>query len=87
MFLKFWLLWAFLGLSIATAVFWWALSRGQFDDSRRAALLPLDDVEDDPAPFAAGPSRGSRWHFAVLMGVVAISVGLVAFTILLSLGT
>lgn len=83
MFLQFWILWAFLGLSIATAVFWWALHRGQFDDSRRAALLALDDVEDGSEPLPAPPSRAARVHFFVLMGLIAVSVVLVAMTVVL----
>ena len=86
MFLRFWILWAFVGLSIATAIFWWALHRGQFEDSRRAALLPLDDV-DEPVEDRStrAHARAGRWHLVELLGVVAIGVAFVVVTIVLAL--
>ena len=85
MFLRFWFIWAFLGLSVATLIFWWAIQRGQFEDSRRAAFLPLDDVEPAPDARATPPERGGRLSLYVMLGIAALGVGVTLVTLVLAL--
>jgi len=80
MFLKFWILWALLALTIATWLFKWAVNTGQFEEARRAALLPLDDVEPRPAA-----KRGGRWTLAYLLALVVVALGLTTLTVILAL--
>jgi nitrogen fixation-related uncharacterized protein len=80
MFVRFWILWAVAGLAIATWLFRWAVVTGQFDDARRAALLPLDDVK----PRSCPPSSG-RLHLFVLVGVAVVGVLLTSLTVLMAL--
>jgi nitrogen fixation-related uncharacterized protein len=80
MFVRFWILWALIGLSAATWLFRWAVITGQFDDPRRAALLPLDDV----TPRTTAP-RSGRFHLFLLVGLAAIGVLLTSLTVVLAL--
>jgi cbb3-type cytochrome oxidase maturation protein len=85
MFARFWILWAFIGLALATWIFWWAVRRGQFDDSRRAGLLPLDDV--DPQTNAQrGTVRRGRLNLIILLSIAAIGVAISVVTIALAVG-
>ena len=82
MFTYFWLVWATIGLIGAIILFRWSLKTRQFQDSRRAALLPFDDE----APAESGEkARNPRLFLtvAVIMGfgiVTAIILLLQAFS-------
>ena len=80
MFVRFWILWAVAGLTIATWLFRWAVVTGQFDEPRRAALLPLDDVKPRPQPPQSG-----RFHLLVLLGLAVVGVLLTSLTVILAL--
>ncbi len=79
MFLKFWIIYAIVGLSIATWLFRWALHSGQFAESRRAGLLPLDDVAPSP-----NPPRTGRLHLILLVALVAVGILTAAVTAVLT---
>jgi cbb3-type cytochrome oxidase maturation protein len=79
MFIDFWIGWALVGLAAATWLFAWSVKKGQFEESRRAALLPLDDLESRPP----GNRRG-RLHLAVLLGVATLGVLLTGITVVLA---
>lgn len=81
MFLKFWIIWAFAGLSLATALFWWAMKSRQFEDSRRAAYLPLKDLDDEPE---VRKRPGAELSLYVLLGVVALGLGGTIFMVVLA---
>lgn len=78
MFLAFWIFWAFVGLAAATLLFAWSVKTHQFENSRRAALIPFDDLE----PAKSGSTKEGRTLFLTIMtmlvlGVISIVVMLV----------
>jgi nitrogen fixation-related uncharacterized protein len=92
MFTRLWLLWLLIGLAVAAWIFWWAVRRGQFEEGRRAALLPLDDVElqiftkrETGNAELAGASRG-RLNLVVMLTLVVVGATLSLLTFILSLG-
>jgi NADH:ubiquinone oxidoreductase subunit 5 (subunit L)/multisubunit Na+/H+ antiporter MnhA subunit len=83
MFFKFWIIWALIGLAGATCVFSWALRTRQFEEGRRAALLPLDDVPLEPPSH----SKTGRFHFWVIMAILAVGVVMMGLATHLALTT
>lgn len=81
MFLKFWLGWALIGLAAATWLFAWAVRSRQFDEARRAALLPFDDI----APQRPTYSPKGRLHLAVLLTLLGLGVALTLVSLVLAL--
>lgn len=80
MFLNFWIGWAFVGLLAATGLFAWSVKTRQFSDSKRAALLPFDDVT--PQEKSTDTKKGSGLWVTVLF-LFIVSTGLLALTIFL----
>ena len=82
MFLTFWIGWAFVGLAVATWLFAWSIKTRQFENSRRASLLPFDDV----SPVATRESeKKGRTIFYTVLGLFALAFGLIIITISLVL--
>ncbi|NUP88367.1 MAG: hypothetical protein HUU25_00945 [Candidatus Sumerlaeia bacterium] len=80
-FVAFWIVWAALGLAAAAYLFWWALRTRQFEESRRAALIVLDDVPLE----SPGNSRGGRTIFRVMMAITVIGVAIVSYSVYIAL--
>jgi len=80
MFGTFWIVWTFLGLAVATWLFRWALRTGQFADSRRAGLLPLEGA----APQPVTPRSGGL-HLAVLVGLAVVGILLTSAVVVIAL--
>jgi len=81
MFLAFWIGWALVGLAIAVFVFAWAIKSRQFEQSRKAALLPFDDVE----PESAGSESLRRSNLIIVVTVIIIAIILVVVMLALSM--
>jgi nitrogen fixation-related uncharacterized protein len=81
MFIRFWLLWLLLGLAVATWVLSWAIRTRQFEEPRRAALLPFDDVEVERPPH----TRTGRFHLWFIWVLVAVGIALSTLSLILSL--
>ncbi len=47
MFVKFWLVWAIVGLGAAIGLFNWSLKTRQYSNARQAALIPFDDIKPE----------------------------------------
>jgi hypothetical protein len=77
MFFQFWIVWALIGILAATWVFSWALRTRQFENSRRAGLLPLDDIAVEP-PLK---THEGRFHFWFIMGILAVGLFLVFYSL------
>lgn len=73
MFLGFWILWALIGLAAATALFAWSIRTKQFENSRRASLLPFDDVAPVKPGGAGARNRGLFITIALLIGLGIIT--------------
>jgi nitrogen fixation-related uncharacterized protein len=56
------------GFAVSLAVFFWALTRGQFRDQRRARFLPLEGTP------AAAPARLSRKGLVETWGLFALAL-------------
>jgi len=82
-FVNFWILWSLLGLAAATALFAWSVGTRQFENSRRAALLPFDDIEPEPRT-SAKPVRKNRLLFWSMMLLFLLSMLLLAGTIMMT---
>jgi len=80
-FLTFWLGWALVGLAAATWLFAWAVRSRQFDEARRAALLPFDDVTPQRPSF----SRKGRLHLAALLTILGLGIALTLISLVLAL--
>ena len=81
MFIKFWVLWALATLAAAAWLLWWSVRTHQFEEQRRAGLLPFDDVAPER------PKHGSqgRFHLALLLGLAVLGTVLTALTVILAL--
>ena len=73
MYVAFWIGWSLIGLAFTVGVFAWALRTRQLTQSRKAALIPFDDIapEDPPGGVRPGPEHGS-----LVIAVIAAIVGL-----------
>ena len=80
MFLNFWIGWAFVGLVVATILFAWSVKTRQFSESKRASLLPFDDVT--PTEKSETKNKGRGLWFTVLF-IFVLCMGLLVITILL----
>ena len=78
-FLKFWILWALVGLAVAVWLFYWSLRSRQYQESRRAALLPFDDIE----PEEPTHKKEGRFHLYLLFGLVITGLALISATLVL----
>jgi hypothetical protein len=70
------------GFVISLAMFFWALSRGQFRDQQRARFLPL---ENRPASGPARLSRAGRWQSVILMAMACSGLLASAVAVIMSL--
>jgi nitrogen fixation-related uncharacterized protein len=73
MFTRFWIAYTILGLALAVAIFAWAVRTRQFEESRRAGLLPFDDAEPD-STVERPERREGRFHLYLLSGLVVVGV-------------
>lgn len=80
MFVRFWLIWALVGLAVTIWLFRWALRTGQFSDSKRSALLPLSDLQP-PASVA----QSGRFHLAILVGIAVCGVLMTCAVVVIAL--
>lgn len=80
MFLNFWIGWALVGLLAATALFAWSVKTKQFSDSKRASLLPFDDVAPEKTSTRKKEGR-ALWITVIFLFVV--STALLVLTIYL----
>lgn len=71
MFIKFWIIWAVAGLSVATWLFIWSLKTRQFENSRKASLLPFDDIDMAKTESNTGKGRGI---LITVVSMLAISI-------------
>lgn len=83
MFINFWIIWSLVGLVIATLLFAWSVKTRQFSNSRRAALIPFDDVKpekDDEQK--SGKNRVLFWSVMFLFGLsLLMLIGTIALII------
>ena len=79
MFMSFWIGWAILGLIIATWLFAWSVRTRQFENGKRASLLPFDDI-DPGIDQAEIPNKG-RGLFWAMIGLVGLAIGFIIVTI------
>jgi hypothetical protein len=79
MYLAFWIGWGLIGLAFTVAVFAWAVRTRQFSQSRRAALLPFDDISPEDSPPGVGERR-SRGN--AILATIFIVAGLL-FTVVM----
>jgi hypothetical protein len=82
MYLAFWIGWGLIGLAATVGVFAWAVRTRQFTQSRRAALLPFDDISPEDAP--AGSKEREKKSNMVLAAVFIVA-GLVFTVVMLAL--
>ena len=80
MFSTFWIGWALLGLSVATILFAWSIKTRQFENSRRAALLPFDDITPEKPEGNEGKKKGKGLLLTVI-ALFVLSIGLFVLTI------
>ena len=67
MHLAFWIGWGLVGLAFSVGVFVWAVRTRQFTQSRKAALIPFDDITpEDAPPGEAGGNLGLAVFFLVI---------------------
>jgi len=80
MYLAFWIGWSLIGLAFTIGVFAWAVRTRQFTQSRRASLIPFDDItpEDQPTDKRFGAGRDG-----LLLVVITFVVGVLAVAALL----
>ena len=71
-----------IGLVISLAVFWWALSNGQFKDQQRARFLPL---EEKSTSIDTRVSTHSRYETYVLMFLAVAGLSASAAVLIFSL--
>ena len=71
-----------IGFGISLAVFFWALSRGQFRDQERARFLPLE-YEEPSQPLKV--SRFNRYEAYALGAVVLLGLAASGAVLLFSL--
>jgi nitrogen fixation-related uncharacterized protein len=88
MFLFFWVAWALFGLAVATALLWWSVKTRQFEQGRRAAMLPLEDENEDEDEegidtSGEGESPAARGRVVWVTVLVAMFFGLATAVILL----
>jgi nitrogen fixation-related uncharacterized protein len=81
MFITFWIIWSFIGLTAATLLFYWSVKTRQFNNSRRAALMPFDDVK--PTGREDKPETKNRLLFWSMMFLLTLSLLLIAGTIMM----
>jgi nitrogen fixation-related uncharacterized protein len=73
MFTRFWIAYTILGLALALVIFAWAVRTRQFEESRRAGLLPFDDAEPESTKERP-PRRDGRLHLYLLSALVLVGV-------------
>jgi nitrogen fixation-related uncharacterized protein len=84
MFTGFWILWSIIGLALATALFAWSVKTRQFENSRRAALIPFDDVKPD-AKNEGKPVKKNRLLFWTVMFLLVLSLAFLVGTVMMTL--
>lgn len=67
--------WATVSLLVAIVIFMWGVRTGQFQDSRRAALLPFDEETHVEPPSHSHAGRASLIFFAALIAVTLFATG------------
>jgi len=72
MHLAFWIGWGLVGLAFSVGVFVWAVRTRQFTQSRKAALIPFDDITPEDAPLGADGRAGSNFGLAVFFLVIGL---------------
>lgn len=82
MFVNFWILWSLLGLGVATALFAWSVKTRQFENSRRASMLPFDDIK--PESKDDKPAEKNRLLFWTVILLMLLSLGLLVGTIMMT---
>lgn len=70
MFITFWLVWGLVGLGFATWLFAWAVKTRQFENSRKAALIPFDDI----VPESNHSVKGGKGFFYMIIGLVIYGI-------------
>lgn len=80
MFSTFWIGWALLGLLAATILFAWSIKTRQFENSRRAALLPFDDITPEKPKGIEGKKKGKGLLLTVI-ALFVLSIGLFVLTL------
>lgn len=73
MFIAFWIGWALIGLMVAVLVFVWAMKTRQFEESRRAALIPFDDILPEQSDKESQRKSG-LWIVVVIFAVVFVLI-------------
>ena len=85
MYVAFWIGWSLIGLAFTVGVFAWALRNRQLTQSRKAALIPFDDIapEDPPGGVRPRSGRGSL-VLAVIAGIIGLAgaVAVLVFAIM-----
>ena len=81
-FVRFWMGFTIIGLSVTVLLLLWAFQKKQFKESDRAALLALSDLETENEPPPA--MRMSR-ELAVLIGVFGVGIFVMAASIVVSI--
>ena len=81
MFVKFWIIWAVVGLGAAIALFSWSLRTRQYSNARQAALIPFDDIKPE-SELELDRSKGKSFTFSVwlitVLGALSVIVLLIA---------
>ena len=70
-----------IGLGLSLVVFFWALSRGQFQDQQRARFLPLQDEDLPPVRL----SRFGRYEIYALLLLAVLGLAASAARLLFAL--
>ncbi len=70
--LVFWIGWGLVGLAFTIGVFVWAVRTQQFTQSRKAALIPFDDITPEDAPLGEDGRAKSNLGLAVLFIVFGL---------------
>lgn len=84
MYYPFFLAYMIAGFVVSLAVFFWALSRGQFRDQQRARFLPLEDRQvEGPVKL----TRMGRWQTFFLFAIAGTGLIATAAAIAVSLLT
>jgi hypothetical protein len=80
MFVKFWIIWAVVGLGAAIVLFNWSLKTRQYSNERQAALIPFDDIKPE-AELEFDASKGTAFKYSVwaIAAIGAISVVILLF--------
>lgn len=82
-FLPFWMLLTFAGLSGAILIFAWAIRTGQFTEQKRMAAQPLRDLSPEER---ARPPRRFSFEVAALIAIFLGGIGLIVVALVLSSG-